>query len=490
MIKRTLFLLLALLIVLAAVVGINTWRHSSKQLQVAPIKPLVLDEQAAAGRLATALRFRTISYVDLPDQNADEFHKLHAHLMQHYPHAHAKLKREIVGGYSLLYTWPGSDPTAAPIMLMAHQDVVPIAPGTEGDWQTPPFDGVIKDGYIWGRGSWDNKGSLLGLMEAVEKLAADGFQPRQTIYLAFGHDEEVTGQRGAKAIAALLQQRGVRLDYVLDEGLVITENVVKGLDKPVALIGIAEKGYVTMFLNLSAKPGHSSMPPQKTAIGMMSAALARLEDNQLPASIRGVAYDMFETMAPEMSGINRVLLSNLWLFRPLVQRELEKGASTNAMMRTTTALTIVHAGIKDNVLPGAIDATVNFRLIPGDSEKSVIEHVKKTIANDAIQLTTFSGNAEPSRVSHTDAHSYQTINRTLRELFPDTVVAPGLMVGATDARHFEGISDNVYRFSPVHARTEDLPRFHGTNERISVKNYAELIRFYHRLLQNSAEIAK
>ncbi len=484
---RLLQILLGLLLLLAAAITVNTLRFQSRQLEVAPIPVLSLDENAVAARLAASLRFKTISSDEKPEQNAEEFDKLHKYLETSFPLVHANLKREQVGR-SLLYTWQGTDGKAQPIMLMAHQDVVPIAPGTEANWQQQPFDGSVKDGFIWGRGAWDDKGNLFSIMEATEKLLSEGFKPRQTIYLAFGHDEEVSGLHGAKAIAALLQSRGIKLDYVLDEGMLITEGILKGLDKPAALIGVAEKGYATVFLSLDAVPGHSSMPPQKTAVGMMSTALARLEDRQLPANIRGVALDMFETIAPEMSGLNRVLLSNLWLFKPLVQRELAKSGSTNAMLRTTTALTMVHAGNKDNVLPGKIDATVNFRLLPGDTQASVLEHVRQTVANEAIKLSTYSGNADPSRVSPVSGKPYQLLNRSIRETFPGTLVAPGLMLGATDSRHFEAISDNIFKFSPVRATAEDLPRFHGTNERISVKNYAEMIRFYHQLLINSSKL--
>ena len=485
--KRIFLALAGLAAVLSAAVAVNTLRQGSRQLDVPPSAPIAVDADAAAARLAAALRFRTISNYEAPDQNAGEFAKLHAYLSATYPKAHVALKREVIGGYSLLYTWEGTDAKAQPAMLMAHQDVVAISPGTEKDWQVPPFDGVVKDGFVWGRGAWDDKGNLFAIMEAVEALVGRGFNPRQTVYLAFGHDEEVSGQRGAKAIAALLQSRGVRLGYVLDEGMIITEGIMKGLDRPVALVGIAEKGYVTLFLNLTAKPGHASMPPKPTAIGAMGAALARLEDSPFPSEIGGVAREMFETVAPEMSGPNRVLLSNLWLFGPLVKRELEKTPSTNAMLRTTTALTIVHAGNKDNVLPGSVEAAVNFRLLPGETQAGVIEHAKTALANDNIGIKPFAGNAEPSRVSPTDAQAYRLLNRTVREVFPGTVVAPGLMIGGTDSRHFEAISENIFRFSPVRALPEDLLRFHGTNERIAVKNYAELIVFYQHLLTNSAE---
>lgn len=487
MVKRILLFLAALIVLLLLAVAINTLRHGSRQIEVAPAPTLVLDENAAAQRLAAAVRLRTISLDGQSAASAAEFRKLHALLKKSFPRAHVVLKRETVNELSLLYTWPGSDPAAKPIMLMAHQDVVPIAPGTERDWQADPFAGEIRDGFVWGRGAWDDKANLFAIFEAIETLAASGFKPRQTLYIASGHDEEVGGEQGAKAIAALLQSRGVKLDFVVDEGLLITEGILKGLDRPAALIGIAEKGYLTLALAAKARPGHSSMPPPETAIGMLSAALARLEDRQMPAAIRGVAAEMFDTLAPEMGGLNRVLLSNLWLFGPVVKSQLEKGASTNAMLRTTTALTVVQGGNKENVLPGRAEALVNFRILPGDTGNGVTAHVKATVANEAISVARSGHVNEPTPISPSAAPSYRLINRTIRELFPGTVVAPGLMIAATDSRHMAPIADAIYRFSPVRAKNEDLSRFHGTNERISVANHAELIRFYHRLLFNAAE---
>lgn len=487
--RRALKVLGLAMLALILAVAVNTWRQGSRQLQVAPLPPLAVDEAGLAERLAGAVRARTIAAADDARLNADQFQRLHAHLQQAYPRLHAALKRETVGELSLLYTWPGSDPAAKPMLLMAHQDVVPIAPGTEKDWAQPPFDGAVKDGFVWGRGAWDDKGNLVAQLEAIEMLVAGGFKPRRTVYLAFGADEEVGGLRGAKAIAALLQQRGVRLDFVLDEGLLITEGVMPGLATPAALVGIAEKGYLSVVLKVPATPGHSSMPPPKgtSAIAMMAAAIKRVDDAQLPGGIRGVAREMFETLAPEMPGLQRVALSNLWLFGPLVARQLEQGASTQAMLRTTTAPTVFNAGNKDNVLPGSAEATVNFRLLPGDSQAAVLDHVRRQVGNDRFELYSLPGASEASRVSPTAAEPYRRIERTVREVFPGTLVAPGLMIGATDSRHFEGIADHIYRFSPVRARPEDLPRFHGTNERISTANLAELTRFYHRLVGEAAK---
>ncbi|RZJ15912.1 MAG: M20 family peptidase, partial [Haliea sp.] len=338
MIKRVALFLLALVLLLVAAVAVNTLRQGSRQLEVPAAPPLAVDEKGTAERLSGAIRFQTIASRDDANASAAEFRNLHAYLQQRYPKAHAALKRELVGEYSLLYTWPGTDEKAKPILLMAHQDVVPISPGTESKWEVPPFAGEIKGGFVWGRGAWDDKANLISQLEAVEMLLASGFKPRQTIYLAFGHDEEVSGQRGAAQIAKLMQERSIKLDFVLDEGLLITEGIMPGLAKPAALIGIAEKGFLSVVLKVPATPGHSSMPPPRgsSAIAMMSAALRRIDDEQLPAGIKGVAREMFETLAPEMGGFNRVALTNLWLFGPVVQAQLEKGASTNAMLRTTT----------------------------------------------------------------------------------------------------------------------------------------------------------
>lgn len=334
MLKRIFLGLLLVLLALVAAVAAKTWTTPSQQLAVAPVPKLDIDLQAAAKRLSTAITFRTVSALDDPAANLAEFDKLHAYLAQQFPKLHTTLKKEVVGNRALLYTWAGSDPQAKPIALMAHQDMVPIAPGTEKAWTVDPFAGEIRDGFVWGRGTLDNKSNLFAQMEAIELLVASGFQPRQTVYLVMGDDEEVSGLRGAQPVAELLKSRNVRLDWVLDEGLLILDGVLPGLSKPAALIGLAEKGYGTFFLSLDTAPGHSSMPPQHSAIGSMSAALARLEAHPMPGGIKGVAAQMFGALAPEMSGVNRVMLSNLWLTEPLVRGQLEKArAATRCCAR-------------------------------------------------------------------------------------------------------------------------------------------------------------
>lgn len=487
MIRKILIAIAVLVGALALALAAGVLRLSSRQVSVAPLAPLPVDAAAAAASLATAVQARTVSGLLDPAGTAAAFDALQAHLQQRYPRFHAVAQRELVGR-SLLYTWPGSDPAAKAIVLMAHQDVVPVAPGTEALWKKPPFSGAIEDGFVWGRGAWDDKGNLISQFEALERLAAEGFAPRRTIYVVNGHDEELGGLQGAKEVVAALKSRGARIDFVIDEGLLVADGMLPGLNQPAALVGIAEKGFVSIKLSVQGTPGHSSMPPPsgQQAIAVLSAALARVDAAPMPGGITGVARQMFDAVSPEMSGFNRVALANLWLTGPLVERMLSKGQATNALMRTTTALTIVSGGNKENVIPGRADAIVNFRLLPGDTPETVLAHLKQVIGDERVEMAVSGEPSLPSAVSATDSEAYRTIERTLRETFPDAIVAPGLMVGGTDARHFDGYADQVFRFSPVRAKPADLARFHGTDERLSIDNLVEMIRFYYRLVQQAA----
>lgn len=489
MIKRLLLLGLVGLLVLAAGLVANTLRQGSRQVVVPPLAPLVVDKPALAQAMATAVRAKTVSGLLDPAGVATEFDSLHAHLRATYPLVHAQLQREVVGAHSLLFTWPGTDAQAPAVLLLAHQDVVPVAPGTDTLWKHPPFAGTLEDGMVWGRGTLDNKSNLITQLQAVEQLLQAGFKPRRTVYLVFGHDEELGGQRGAVPTVALLKQRGVKLAFVLDEGLAVTEGILPGVDKPLALIGLAEKGSVSLKFTAQAPPGHSSMPPAagNSAIGMLTAALTRLDNQPLPGGIQGAAAELFATVAPELPFGQRLAMSNLWLFKPVVEQMLGKSASSNAMLRTTTALTILNAGIKENVLPGKAEAVVNFRILPGDTSASVLAYAKQAIADDRVQVQLLGEPFEPSKLSSAQSDAYRLIERSIREVFPDALVAPGLVLAATDSRHFQDLAENTYRFMPIRFKSQDLARVHGTDERISSDQLADMVRFYFRLLQQSAQ---
>src|SRR5437870_7990002 len=377
--KKSLVALLVVLLVLAAVALERTFTFRSRQLQTAAVAVEPLDTAALAQRLAGALRFKTVSYQDSSQFDAREFDGFHRYLRATFPSLHAALKLEKVNGYGLLYEWTGSDPNLPPIILLAHQDVVPVEPGTESRWTEPPFGGTIAGGYVWGRGALDDKGSLVGILEAVEHLISVGAKPRRTVYLAFGYDEEIGGRRGAARIAALLATRNVRPEFVLDEGGALATGLIPGVAAPVALIGIAEKGYVTVELTAQAEGGHSSMPPKETAVGILAAGLTRLEHHQMPRAIRGPTADLFDFLGPEMPFGPRLVMANRWLFGGLLAAGFGATPQGNAMLRTTTAPTVLQAGVKENVLSSTARALVNFRILPGVGAGSVHAHVRRAV---------------------------------------------------------------------------------------------------------------
>ncbi len=476
-----------LLTVLVAIVLLRTAIFKSVQVQVQAMSPLPVDD-AAIERLAAAVRIPTVSVAETPGEDFSVFTRFHEFLEASFPRVHQQLTREVVGGHSLLFTWQGREPSTRPVLLMGHMDVVPVEVGTESAWAHPPFSGLVADGFVWGRGTLDDKCSVVAIFEAVEEHLKNGFQPRQTFLLAFGHDEEIGGRAGAASIAALLQSRGIRLEFVLDEGLAVTHGIVPGLESPAALIGIAEKGYASVELSAQAPGGHSSMPPPSTAVGMIAAAVHSLEQNPMPASLDGPAALLFDRLGPEMPFSSRLAIANRWLFGRILIGKLSSGEATNALVRTTTAATVIEGGVKDNVLPARARAVVNFRIKPGDTIDSVIAHVKKSVADPrvAIQLLDPSGARDASKVSATTSQGYLTIERTIRQVFPGTLVAPSLVLGATDSREFERIADDVYRFVPYLIGPDDTSRVHGANERVSVESYRNCVRFYSQLLANEA----
>jgi carboxypeptidase PM20D1 len=480
--KRTVLVLAGAVALLAALLAVRALLFRSRQLVVEPVAPPPVDVASAALHLSQALRFPTISHEDPAENDPAAFEMLRLYLREAYPRIDAELERRTVSAGSLLYTWRGEEADLPPVVLMAHQDVVPIEPGTEDSWTHPPFGGVVEGGFVWGRGAMDDKGALIAVMEAVELLLSEGFKPRRTIHLAFGHDEEVGGT-GAAAIAGLLEVEGVRPYFVLDEGGAIVEGMLPGLTQPLATVGVAEKGAVSVPLTVEVDGGHSSMPPRHTAIGILSRALVRLEDNPVPGGIQGPFRDMLETVGREMAFPRRLVLANLWLFRPLVERQFGEIRAADTMMRTSTAVTIVEGGVKSNVLPSKARAVVNFRIAPGDSVASVLDHVRRVVADPRVEVQDPREAREPSPVAPTDSDGFRLVERTVRELFPDAVVAPYLLPGGTDSRHYTELTESVYRFAAMRIGRDDLPRAHGKDERLSIDGLAQMTAFYVQLLR-------
>lgn len=489
MLKKIGLVVLAIVAMLAVVLVTRALSTTSLQPEGAEDVAIEVDESGAVDRFAGAIRIPTISYESVEDTDSASFRALHDYLEATYPRVHAELRRELVGGLSLLYTWEGTEPDLDPVVLMGHQDVVPVIPGTEDDWTYPPFGGVVADGFVWGRGTMDDKVSVVSILEAVEALLREGFRPRRTFHLAFGHDEEVGGVRGAAAVAELLESRGAEpYAFVVDEGGAVVRDMIPGIEGPVAIIGIAEKGYVNLELTVEGPGGHSSTPPDHTNIGILADAISKLEENPFPARFEGPSRAMFDYLGPEMGFGPRVVFSNLWLFKPVVEMAFLRDPATASMVRTTTAVTIVEGGVKANVLPIVARAVVNHRILPGDDMQSVEARVRSVIGDDRVQVRVLGDEGtNPSPVSDPERAPFRTLARTIQQVLPedDLVVAPYLVMGGTDAKYYSGRSSDVFRFLPAPVSADALERAHGTNERMSLEGLFASIRFFQQLIRNS-----
>ena len=449
--------------------------------------PPAVSAETAAQHLSEAIQMRTITVAPGDPRPGQEgpWLELHDWLETTYPAFHAAAGKEIVpGGLTLLYTWEGSDPSLKPLLLMAHQDVVPVNIGTEGDWDAPPFSGAIQDGYVYGRGAIDDKGSLVGIMEALDALARDGFQPKRTILVQLGHDEEVSGS-GAEAGIALLKSRGVEPVMALDEGfMVLEDNPLTG--GTLGFIGIAEKGYLTLRVTAKGEGGHSSMPPRDSATVRLSRALIALDEHQMEANLSTPPIsDMMQIVSLEMGFTARLAMANQWLLGGVLESQFAATPAGNAMIRTTTAPTMLAGSAKENVLAQRATAIVNFRIHPNNTPEDVIQHVRDVTSDiEGIEVGLLEDGigSEASPVSAIDNRAYGVLNAVAKDVSGGAAVTPALVLGATDARYASAITKDVYRFMPSIMSLEDSRGFHGTNERLSVENMGRLARGYGQIV--------
>ena len=473
------------LALLVFVLLLNTFLLPNRQLSpvpAAPATPIAAD--TATAHLAGALRLATVSHTDYAQTDTVPFGQLRRYLEHTFPLVHAHLARHTVNGYGLLYEWAGTDATLPPLLLLAHQDVVPVPVGTEQQWTRPAFAGQVDGEYLYGRGALDDKLNLIGQLEAVEYLLRTNFQPRRTVLLAFGHDEETQGLYGAAALAALVKQKyPAGLGLVLDEGGFVKSDGVAGLARPVALVGVSEKGYLSLVLSAGGPAGHASMPPALTSVGRVASAVARLEAHPFPTRLDAGVSGLLAYVAPAVPFGNRVVFANQWLFGGLIKRSLLATPSGASALRTTTAPTIMLGGEKDNVLPADASATVNFRLLPGDSVAGVIARVRELVDDPAINVSILGVGRNASPVSGTDNAAFAHLHRTIKSVFPNALVAPYGVVGATDARAYAALCPQAtYRFMPLEMNQADIERLHGLNERIKTAAYQDVIRFYVAIL--------
>jgi len=482
--KKILIIIGAGFLTVLILILFNALQMTSRQMSVPEVSFPEMNEELAARHLAEAVRFRTVSYQDTNQFPHEEYEEFHSFLEETFPGVAAHLTKEIVNNYSLLYTWQGKSTDLKPVLFMGHMDVVPVENLTDGEWRYPAFLGKMTDGFVWGRGTMDDKMSLTAVLEAIEMLLKEGFQPKRTIYLAFGHDEEIGGNQGAAKIAALLRQRNIVLDMVMDEGGFVMDGLLQDVKNPIAFVGIAEKGYLSLEFSVAGKGGHSSVPPKETSIGILSRAIYRLESHPFEAELNGPLHELLNYLAPHMPFTKRIVLANLWLFKRIVRHHLTAEPLTNAFIRTSIAPTMLEGSIKENVLPSRPKAVVNFRILPGESTQSVEARVTQVIADPRVHIQALPIKSEPSRLSDTNSIFFKSIQKTISQLDPDLIVSPWLVVGATDSRHYADLTDHIYRFSFLRVTPKDVHRLHGTNERIAIDNYIEYIHFYRQLILN------
>jgi carboxypeptidase PM20D1 len=482
--------LVVLILFLIGFVILRTLLFSPTPKKAAAKGFVEIDGHSVAERLGLAVQYKTIAHSDQKKIDGNSFLGLHRLFKTLYPQVHSHLKVETVNDYSLLYTWEGKNPDLKPIMLTAHMDVVPADKSEEDGWTHPPFSGEIAEGYIWGRGSLDDKNSVISMLEAVEYLLKNDFQPERTVYLGFGHDEEIQGEYGALAIAELLESRGVELGSLLDEGGAVIEGFLSGVDTPVGAIGISEKGYLSLKLTVSVAGGHSATPPQETAIGILSRAIANLENNPMPAHLEVVEF-LMGYLGSVLPFTQRMMFANTWLFGGILKKQLSKSNMLNASIRTTTAPTIIKGGIKDNVLPGKAEAVVNFRILPGDDLRTVYEMVLERINDERVKVSPLEGDTlegasgwNPTPVADTESPYFLKLFHLVQQAYPKALVLPYLVSGSTDARRYASITENALRFYPVKLNREELKNIHGVNERLSIDNCGRMVSFYIAYIQD------
>ena len=490
-------ILIALAVIILVIVGIVLYRTSHFAIQLPEEHPIAFEEidgEEVARHIGLAVQMKTISHADAEKVDPLPFEGLRNLLQVLYPQVEDHLTREVINDGALLYTWQGSDPDLDAIALAAHQDVVPANEAPDSGWSYPPFAGEIADGYVWGRGTLDCKGVLISIMEAVNNLIRDGFTPRRTVYLLFGHDEECSGSRGAVQLARTLEDRSVSLALLLDEGGAITKGTLPGIERPIAMIGVTEKGHLTLKLKATTQPGHASTPSAETAIGALSLAIATLENNPFPQHLEMVEF-MMSFVGDEMPFMDRLMLANTWLFGGAVKRKMHSNPITDANTRTTIAPTMLRAGTAENVLPATAEGLINLRIFPGETVRETYERIYDLVADKTLEVLPEHGDTlesehtwEPTEISNIDSPQFRLLSRLARSAYPQAIAAPFMMNGATDARHYTHLSHYIFRFSPMVLSHEDQEAVHGINERLSFENAARMVGFMQALIRNASEL--
>lgn len=463
--------------------------------------------EKAIKRLAGGLRIPTVSTEVYEETNFEPFDAFKAYLPKVYPQIYLHMDTMTINNYGLIFHWKGKNKEKKPILFLSHYDVVPvigydpaeiasdtiyqpddkeIAPMSSGQttWDYSPFSGAVVNKRIYGRGSLDMKGMLFSLLEAADNLITEGFEPEQDIWFAFGHDEEVSGRQGAVHIADYFKEKGIEFDAVYDEGGIIAApgSVLEAVNKPMALIGTGEKGFLTLRIKVFGIGGHSSMPPAKTSLVYAAEIIEKLNNNQCPAQIIPPIASFLDNIGGEMSFASRVAIANQWALKPVLLSTLSKSPSSNALTRTTTAITMAKGSDASNVITSSSEVTVNFRIIPGETVEEVTKHVEDICKDYDVEIETISAR-EPSAISPENTRGFEVIKETIARLHPDAIVSPYITIGGTDAYKYQIVSDNIYRFMPVSLNLHEQRSIHNENEYISFENYGKMIWYFQEIMK-------
>ena len=461
-----------------AVVLVRTLRFTPKPQPEVSEEPVEFDREAAIDSLAQLIRCKTISYSDHSLEDDAEFEKLIDLLPGLYPKVFDLCTMTRLPDRALLLRWPGKKSTD-PSVMMAHYDVVPV---DEGKWDKPPFEAIIEDGHMWGRGTLDTKGTFNAIFSAANTLISQGFVPKNDIYFAFSGGEEVNGN-GAPNIVQYFIDNGIQPALVVDEGGAVVENVFPGVKKPCGVIGIAEKGMINAQFRTTSSGGHASAPKPHTPVGILSKACTKIEGHPFKMHLTKPVAAMFDTLGRHSTFLYRMIFANMWCFGwvlDLLGRA--SGGEINALLRTTVAFTQMEGSTARNVIPPEAKMVANMRLNPEDSSASALEYLKKTVGDASVEITALEGQ-EPSRISQVDCPAWDTVASAVAETWPGCIVTPYLMVQFSDSRHYGRISDKVYRFSAMDLTSQERASIHGNNEKIRLETIGKAVEFYIRLMK-------
>ena len=481
MIKKSFIWLFAIVVILISVVLIRTMLFSKSipKMAVMEIPPL---PEAAIAHMQEAIRIETVDYGNGIAIDTVPFEQFWKFVDKSYPLVNKLLKQQSFNKYSRLFSWEGTNPSLKPYVFMAHIDVVPIEKATENQWTVPPFGGILKNDLIYGRGVADDKSSVISLLESVEKLLSQNFKPACTIYLSFGHDEETIGH-SARDIAGWFIKNNIHPEVVVDEGGEITEENFTELKRPIALIAVAEKGFMSFELSVKVEGGHSSTPANETAIDIITKGLFNLRKKPMPYVMSPIVKEMLQRIGPGLPFMQRMAIANSWLFESSLVHELEKDKNSNALLRTTIVPTILQSGVKDNVIPGLAMATVNSRILPGQTTDEVEAFIKKQMDDSRIQIKRLNDPIHDGKSASYESVAYKKVETVTYKIMKDVIPVPFLSVGATDSKFFQGIADGVIKYLP----SIDLKGYHGIDERMHVSDLKRMVFFYELMIKDAGK---